>query len=264
MPVFRHWTDLHLEFRPFDWRGLDWSGIDGILIGGDTDVELRHLDFDLELVEGTGLPVVMIWGNHEAYGSDIDDLRSREHNRLAELRNAGVPLHVLHGDAIEIAGARIIGATLWTDFELFEGRAGLARVVAADYVMDYRAIRRSGRGLKPDDTAALHATERRRILSLLDEPFDGPTLVMTHHMPSFRCVSARYATDYTTPAFASELLPDILDRHVDAWLYGHSHDNVEFDAQGAHGPIRFRSNPRGYNGERTRFDPEARIAVGAR
>lgn len=48
-------------------------------------------------------------------------LRDKEAARLAELRAEGLPLHVLHGEVVEIAGVRIVGATLWTDFRLFPG-----------------------------------------------------------------------------------------------------------------------------------------------
>lgn len=53
-----------------------------------------------------------IWGNHEAYGSVWSELLADEQRQLAELRDDGLDIRVLHGAATEIASPRIIGATL--------------------------------------------------------------------------------------------------------------------------------------------------------
>lgn len=260
MARFLFWSDLHLEFRPFDLRAIDYSGVDGVLIAGDTMSKGRHLAVGREVIAASGgLPVVMVHGNHEAYGAALLDLLDKEKVELAAIQAAGEPLHVLHGAAVEIAGARIVGATLWSDFELDPAQAFQARLTAERVMNDYHAIR-LGRGhyrpLRVADTIARHHVERRAIFDLLDTPFAGPTLVMTHHMPSRLCVSPRYANDPVSAAFASELLPEIRRRKVDAWIYGHSHDNLEFEVDGEQGVTRFLSNPRGYPGETTRFDPQ--------
>lgn len=258
-----YWSDLHLEFRPFEIPAIP-AGIDAILIAGDTHTRNRHLKFGLEVIEATGLPVVMTWGNHEAYGSNYLDQRRKEQDFLQGVREGGIPLHVLHGEAVEIAGTRIIGATLWTDFELYPERSLNSRMLAGNIMNDYRAIRLEEgdyRRLQPRDTIGFHRAEKQAIFDLLDTPFDGPTVVMTHHMPARACIAPHYADDELTPAFCNDLGQEIATRDVAAWIYGHSHENEEFDLEGANGTIRFRSNPRGYPGEQTRFDPLTVIEV---
>ena len=286
------WSDLHLAanraapFTPPARRDVMRDGpIDGVLLAGDINEGLGWIDFAAMIHDLYEVPVVMVWGNHEPYGHNVDVLMEQEAEKVAAQRAQGRDLRILHGAATEIAGARIVGATLWSDFTL-RGNSPFAMIDAQAGMTDYRLIRTSatttpariannaspeqiaayaasrlaGRRIVPEDTLAWHRRDRATIASLLEKPHAGPTVVMTHHMPLPQCIHQMYANDRLTPAFCNNMTAEIaewLDRNAfDYWIYGHSHVNLEFSLQRADGgQAHFVSNPHGYPFEGTRFAP---------
>ena len=129
MARFLVWSDLHDEF----WGGFDLpdlsAPVDGVLIAGDTHTRGRHLEIPARAARKYGCPVVVIWGNHEPYGSVWAKLLAEEERQLAHHRAEGLDIRVLHGAMTEIAGVRIVGATLWTDLRLYPEFDDLARLM---------------------------------------------------------------------------------------------------------------------------------------
>ncbi len=260
MARFLVWSDLHDEF----WGGFDLpdlsAPVDGVLIAGDTHTMGRHLDIPAQAARKYGCPVVVIWGNHEAYGSIWSELLTDESSQLESLRNEGLDIRVLDGAVTEVAGVRIIGATLWTDLALYSPFEYLARMMVSAYMQDYRTIRTAPKiRFTIDDMLDRHAQDRAAILSTLREPFDGPTVVMTHHLPLRELISpARTIGGHEKRAmnngFASDLWNEIRSFDIHTWIWGHSHEGEDWTGEGDYGPIRFVSNQRGYPGEETRFD----------
>jgi Icc-related predicted phosphoesterase len=77
---------------------------------------------------------------------------------------------------------------------------------------------------------------------MLAEPFDGKTVVVTHHAPSSQSVHPRYARDLLTPAFASNLENLVEGDRVALWIHGHMHESFDYEIYGT----RVVCNPRGY------------------
>ena len=124
------------------------------------------------------------WGNHEAYGSIWSELLAEEARQLAALHAEGLDIRILHGATTEIAGARVIGATLWTDFKLYPRLEALARIVVPRLLNDYHAIRTApGRLFTKSDMLVLHVEQKAAVFDDLAQPYPGPTVVMTHHLP---------------------------------------------------------------------------------
>lgn len=263
MARFLYWTDLHTEFAPFIPPAPDAVGpIDAVLLGGDTAVGMM-LAVQLETIARTyQVPVLFVLGNHEYYGQEVHAFHRELHHRLDELRRDGLDIRWLNGDAHTIAGTRVVGATLWTDMAIHgPNTISKARRIAEGSMNDYRriTITETGpadldivgwtkpRALTTADTMRWHDGEKTAILSHLDTPFNGPTLVLTHHLPSPWCIAGRYRGDGLNAAFASDLDADIASRQVDWWLYGHSHGPVTFDLPRTDGGVcQMRSNCRGY------------------
>ena len=133
-------SDLHLEFQ--GWMPPAATA-DVVVLAGDVHVGADGLDWAQR--QFAGAPVVYVPGNHEYYGSDLSEM-------LTELRVAarGRGIHLLDGDEIIIDGVRFLGATLWTDFELYGPEPHeVARAMAAAQqgMRDYRVIRQRGSGL---------------------------------------------------------------------------------------------------------------------
>ena len=77
---------------------------------------------------------------------------------------------------------------------------------------------------------------------MLAEPFDGKTVVVTHHAPSSQSVHPRYARDLLTPAFASNLEKLMDGDRAALWIHGHMHESFDYEIY----DTRVVCNPRGY------------------
>jgi predicted phosphodiesterase len=258
-----------MEFECFTPPPLEaFKGpVDGVLLAGDTDSwkNDRYLNFAFEVSTRYGVPVVMVLGNHEFYGTEMHRLLSRQKTVLKDMNAAGADIHVLDGTAVNIGNTRIVGATLWTDFDLDPAINLKAQAYAQAAMNDFRMISIDDgskvRPLAPSDTIAMHRIQKDAILKILGSPHDGPTIVMTHHMPIRQAVHSKYMHDPINAAFASDLLREIECLDFDVWAYGHSHDNYEFETFSLEKSRKFVSNPRGYPHEKTRFDPTRIIEV---
>ena len=260
MARFLVWSDLHDEF----WGGFELpdlsTPVDGVLIAGDTHTMGRHLNIPAQAARKYGCPVIVIWGNHELYGSIWSKLLADENRQLEALHSKGLDIRVLHGAATEIAGVRIIGATLWTDLALYPPFEYLARTMVSAYMQDYHSIRTASKiRFTIDDMLACHSQDKAAILDTLSKPHDGPSVVMTHHLP-VRELIAPWRTiggedkRAMNNGFACDLWNELRGFDIHTWIWGHSHEGENWIGEGEYGKIQFITNQRGYPGEGTRFD----------
>jgi hypothetical protein len=168
-------SDIHLELT----RGWDLLSpaerpeFDVLVVAGDLVPRMeRGVKWFLERVPDK--PCIYVPGNHEFYGCDID--RTVEKAREAA---AGTSIHVLQNDSVTIGGITFIGATMWTDFDLF-GDAEYAMLAAGDTMNDYRKIRLRNYELRlrPAHTLKRHLESRDFIARELRKP--GRHVVVTH------------------------------------------------------------------------------------
>jgi hypothetical protein len=202
-------------------------------------------------------PKVFVAGNHEYYGRTPMELVEQRMTEAA----AGTNVHFLNPGTVVIGDTRFIGATLWTDYELF-GDAEKAMLDAANGMNDHRLILAAPdnrvRRFSPYHARERHRRERAYIEAALATPFDGATVVVTHHLPSISSVPDRFALDDLTPAFASDLQDLILTYQPSLWIHGHTHDSFDYCI----GETRIICNPHGYDHERNRdYDPQLVVDV---
>jgi hypothetical protein len=224
-------NDLHIEFEDFVPPETD---ADIVILAGDIGVGLEGLGWAEDRFPDK--PVIYVPGNHEFYHHDLS---------LIEKLKAQAPayIHVMNDDKVVIDGVRFLGSILWTDFALFgEDDRFYAMKTAGRWMTDFSIIRQDGRKFTPQDAARLHTVSRGWLLSMLAEPFDGRTVVVTHHAPSSRSVHPRYASDLLTPAFASNLEMLMDGERIALWVHGHMHDAFDYEIYGT----RVVCNPRGY------------------
>jgi len=232
----RVYSDLHLEFASFEPPTSD--GIDVVILAGDIDVKGRGIDFAARFP----CPVIYVPGNHEYYGGAIPRLTGKFKEAAA-----GTNVRVLDCDAVVIKGTRFLGASLWTDWR-GDGRTepSLAMEHARAGMSDYKKIRVSPSfsRLRPTDTLKWHARARSWLSTQLDQPHEGPTVVVTHHAPTLRGCKPQDATTPFLGAYASDA-EALMGPKIDAWVFGHTHLAFDEVIRGT----RVVSNPRGYSGE---------------
>lgn len=262
MARFLAWADLHNEF----WGKLPdipqaCRDVDALLLGGDINTKGRHLDDALLLWSELRRPVILVRGNHEFYKSVMPDLLAEERVRLAEMNAAGADIRILDGGSTIVGDTRIVGATLWTDLDLYPGMSRPARKAVQASMNDFSQIQsRPGKHLSIDDWLEFHWNDRDAIHDELMKPFDGKTMVMTHHIAvrdmihPLREVGApeRYVSN---AGFASDIWWQFSKFNITAWFSGHSHDNRSALKRNDFGETRFLSNSRGYPKEGCEFDP---------
>ncbi len=224
-------NDLHIEFENFEPPETD---ADVVILAGDVGVGMEGLRW--AAVRFSDRPVIYVPGNHEFYHQDIaliDELKAQAPDHI----------HVLSDDQVIIDGVRFLGSILWTDFALFgEANRFFAMQQARQQMTDFSIIQNGDRRFTPEDAIQLHAASRNWLKERLPEPFDGKTLVVTHHAPSSQSVHPRYANDLLNPAFASNLEGLMDDSRPALWVHGHMHESYDYEIYGT----RVVCNPRGY------------------
>lgn len=217
---------------------------DLLIVAGDVHSGALGIDW---VLRHFAMPAIVIGGNHEAYGHELFRViqlnRERAHatnGRVIFLERATWQGSRPNGERI-----RIIGATLWSDFRLYE-TPGRSMQVAQDRFDDFKVIRIERgyklRTLRPMDTARLHTATLAFLRKELSREFEGTTIVVTHHAPSPRSIAPRFENDPLNPAFVSNL-EAIIGRYEPAlWVHGHVHDSFDYRV----GRTRIVCNPRGY------------------
>lgn len=195
--------------------------------------------------------VVAVAGNHEYFDATLQ--AEAQAMRQAAAAITAPPLHLLECGELRVDGVRFLGCTLWTDFALrIDTAAGpvsdpLRGITTASWAMaDYRCIGwddgcGAARPLTPRDTLRLHRQQRLWLQHKLAEPFAGPTVVVTHHGPHRGSLAPRFAADWVSTAYLSEL-PEAFFEVPALWLHGHTHTSHDHRV----GRCRVVCNPRGY------------------
>jgi 3',5'-cyclic AMP phosphodiesterase CpdA len=280
----RIWTlsDLHQEFvrdpqyAPSPETAFDPAlhvpadGFDVVVLAGDIDVPLtRSLQWAADRLPG--VPVIYVPGNHDYFvGENAQYTMVEQMDAGRELADK-LGIHLLLDDTVVMDGTRFVGSTLWTDFAIGRGNsaAKIAEAAGRNGMNDYKAIKRwstahpgKRKRLRPQDTIAAHRISRAYIEGELAVPFDGPTIVVTHHAPHPDSLDLRHQgrMDWCYASNLSSIMEG--PAAPDVWLHGHIHKAHDY----VMGSTRVVANPRGYrflpsemdNG----FDPSLVIDVG--
>lgn len=250
-------SDLHLTVSPLD---LPLTDADVVILAGD----IARPQQAIEWASGFDRPVVYVAGNHEFYGDNLGAT-------IQALKDfsAGTFVQVLDCEETVLNGVRFLGTTLWSDFKLFgEGESQeWAIVQSLLFVRDFSRIfvdAANERFFTPADVMALFAQQVAWLQRKLDEPFAGPTVVVTHHAPSRQSLHPRFAHSPISVCFVSDVEYLMARERVALWVHGHTHDSFDYTVNGT----RVLCNPRGYArnsvNENAAFDPQRLVEVNTR
>lgn len=231
------YSDLHNEFALFKAPVV---AADLVILAGDIHTKARGV---IWAGETFSCPVIYVCGNHEFYGGHID-------HTLRKMKEAALPnVHVLENETFIWNQTRFLCATAWTDFSA-TGNVVEAAQTAAEWMNDFRVILAddSFRKLRPCDLVSRNHETHDWLAHELDKPFDGKTVVVTHHSPVPEVAGEKH--DGHLSAAYMNRWHTLLEK-ADLWIFGHTHRAIDITL----GHCRVVSNPRGYPGERTGFDP---------
>lgn len=246
-------SDLHLEYADLR-QPLKIPDADVCVVAGDLCRAPANGVHWLAENVAHAMPCIYVAGNHEFYGGGIYE--GLEDGRTAAARFDNI--HFLENGSVMIDGVRFVGTTLWTDYRI-EGAPEIARFHARERMNDYRKIatRRSPwRRFVPETAYRMHQDSRRFIENALKSD-TIPTVVVTHHLPHANSIPARFKGDLLNAAYASDLSQVIEEGRPALWVHGHTHDSCDYRL----GKTRVVCNPRGYDDENRRFEPNLVVAI---
>jgi len=244
---FRLLSDLHLEFADFDVPELETDKTTLLILAGDIHVGSYSYPF-LESLVHRFAKIVYVFGNHEYYYHDFADAQSNlqyliDYPRYYDGLKDAIVLAGNEVKVIKLDGLRIIAGTLWTDMNNGDPMTALT---ITDYMNDYNIITKNGVTLKPIDTIAVYDESIAAIEAELQQPFDGKTIVVTHHAPTELAIHTRHKGYHNAHLLAggyrTELHEFIEKYQPDFWCFGHTHDSCDIIID----KTRILNNCRGY------------------
>lgn len=243
LPTFRAGvvSDLHLEHDPrfaVDAAGVDVLLALGDLLGGEQDA--TGVEYLAQVAPD--VPVLYVPGNHEFEGHSLVDGVARLRKRAK-----GTNVQVLYRNAVDFGGVRLLGATLWSGFDLF-GAAHRRKCQdeAQASLYDFKLILgRNGRPILPSAVREEHLKDVAWLTQQLAKDPEVPKVLLTHFAP---------AAGSLIQAFSKELLAaywvnpcEALVKKAMLALHGHTHASFDYHLQAA-GPGRGRviANAKGF------------------
>jgi len=250
-------SDLHLEFehRPQDRVQIPITrGTTALVLAGDIHSEITGMDgFVRQLAKQA--PVVMVAGNHEFFGHELNDT----YRKLADWAASIPDVHFLYDQAVEIDGVTFLGSTLWSNFD--HAHAALMKK-STSMMADYAVIADRDdprKRLRPERILREHQHSIAFLERELRARDPARTVVVTHHAPSLQSSKVKgkdwdllYGSDYD--ALIEDCGPAL-------WIHGHIHHSFDYRI----GRTTVACNPRGYlnYGQNAQFDPARSFRIEA-
>lgn len=237
MPHVTYLSDLHLEcFDTWNDKYTGWEGDGDILcLAGDIGKPnkkpyndfIRHCSLMFKYV-------FVIAGNHEYYMSKtFDEVNTMINSICSQYSNVYFLNNNIHH--IKEYNILILGTTLWT-------KTKELHPLYCKFYNDFNYI--------PEMTTqeCMNALHEQSVLFLekkLNSHVFSKVIVLSHHMPSFELISAKYKGNPINYLYASDLTYMFEKYKIDHWICGHSHVSNNITIQ----KTQIHMNPIGYPGE---------------
>ena len=212
---------------------------DTLVIAGDLCPHTEgHEKFITEHILPKWKNVIIIPGNHEFYGDDIDHKYFGSIETIYE-NQKGNKAYYVNNKIVELNGVYFVCSTLWSHIG-YENALHIKTQMNDFYKITgmtidiYNSIYRANVHFMEDAMSKIPNGKR--------------CVVVTHHIPSYNLVNRRWREHPTNDAFSSDMDIFIMQHEskISHWIHGHSHDYLDE----THSGIRFIRNPMGYPQER--------------
>ena len=199
--------------------------------------------------------VIFILGNHEHHSADFYEtpviVQRIFDNLNLKCKHIAV---LLHNDEIVYNDVRFIGTTLWSGTDLYN------KHVVKHLKKRMRFYKSKSVNLSAYDLFIEYCTCLKYLLNSLKNPYDGKTVVLTHHAPSMQSISPDFKEcSHVNSVYASDL-DNIMHSDIapDYWFHGHVHNSMDYMINNT----RIVCNPYGYTKtENTGFDPQKVVKI---
>lgn len=212
-------SDLHLEF-PENKKYLQENPLkpteEILLLAGDIIpfAAMSGANDFYDFVSDNFAQTYWIPGNHEYYHSDINNRSGVLHEKIRS------NVHLVNNKFIDHQNFRLVFTTLWSNISPAKEWT-IQRSMA-----DFFVIKNKGKVFTAFDYNHLHATCKDFLTNTLQLKTEKPTIVVTHHIPTFLNYPEKYRESDLNEAFAVELFDVIESSKVNYWIYGHHHQRI--------------------------------------
>lgn len=241
--LINYFSDIHLEFGSLKFQESD---ADVIIAAGDIGIYTQGIDWLRHMRK----PVIYVAGNHEFYDQEYVDT-------LDTLRSASVNTNVnfLENRVVVFGEIRFLGCTFWTEL----GAGDNEQIDDLLFtVNDFRKICYKDGLLKLETYSEFHRQSKKWMIRELEKPFNGKTVVVTHHAPTYWSWDDS-PSSLTRYAYCNDVRELLHEYDIAAWFHGHTHSISDYKCAGT----RVLCNPRGYCGRQMvkGFDPVKTVKI---
>lgn len=212
---FKFVSDVHLEHPGQGYLMPPMmENEDFFIIAGDLSTHVDRslaIEYMEKYLKYGGKKVVYILGNHDYYGSSIEDVNKY----WEEFKGYNDKIMVVDHRAkyIEIDQYLVVFATLWCDI-----------TEAPDWMLSYMRDFDMIYNFTKDYEITLHKDSLRSIQEIIDNNPDKKVIVITHHAP-IKNGSLKYSNIF----FYNSLHKFIeLNNNIVTWYHGHTHEETSF------------------------------------
>ncbi len=234
-------SDLHLDYLKDskEWlKNLNDVDCDVIAVAGDLSNFKKLGDKVTELCERfSDKPIVYINGNHDFWGSRREDVVSLMKFKMGQHKNFD---WVDIGESREYCGRTITGMTLWF-------RKPINPILEFDF-LDFYQIKKLRNWVYEENSKAIE---------YLETHLSEDSIVMTHHLASYKSVAPMWVGDSMNAFFVCDLTSLIETKQPQLWVHGHSHEVCDYKID----KTRIICNPKGNTSEGRYFNPNLVIDV---
>jgi len=193
--------------------------------------------------------IICVLGNHDYYLVDyksVDKYHNNSLHRVKEMReliNASENMYCLNGDVVEINGVKVAGCdssydnSYMQNYFPFLDDDSLINKMWKNGLNDYRMMGNINSYME------IYNIEINKLKSI----YDKCDVMITHVNPSYlhEHMSSTYINDKFNTFFTFDGHKYMKEGNMKFWIFGHTHDNVEYEFHG----VKCICNPLGYPNE---------------
>ncbi len=232
-------SDLHLECGLCNWDNLENSRV--LILSGDI-IPVTELSFKVvewfENICSKYNTVLYVLGNHEYYGSSLEQTPGQIFHKLWHIEN----LHILNDSIFKIDDVVFVGGTGWTKLD-----NPINAVQIQTSLSDFKYITCDEHPIFPSDINLQFVKWLEFVNYYLIKEKDSKVVIITHHAPSRQSIHPRYENDRVlNEAYCNNLDYQFSDfQNLKLWVHGHTHDEFEYQMTPS---CKVVCHPRGYYG----------------